>query len=182
MLLSVPKSLEAYLACYVLRAPTLQAELGPQGCDAHTGLFQIDINYREGGGPTEALSKADLVTALNGAGPFTVFAPTNAAFQELFTVLGVSGIDDLSAEALTPILLYHVLGTQAKSIDLSGYRYIHLGWLNLPESDWKRHGYEKKSLWINVINEINHKVIGRYLKEALPSKKIRMVGMVNTRC
>jgi len=70
----------------------------------------------------EALSKADLVTALNGAGPFTVFAPTNAAFEDLFTALGVSGIDDLSAEALTPILLYHVLGTQAKSTDLSaGY-------------------------------------------------------------
>ncbi len=70
----------------------------------------------------DALSKADLVNALNGDGPFTVFAPTNAAFEDLFTALGVSGIDDLSAEALTPILLYHVLGTQAKSTDLSaGY-------------------------------------------------------------
>jgi len=70
----------------------------------------------------EALTKANLVNALNGAGPFTVFAPTNAAFQELFTALGVSGIDDLSADALTPILLYHVLGVKAKSTNLSdGY-------------------------------------------------------------
>ena len=70
----------------------------------------------------EALIKADLVDALNASGPFTVFAPTNDAFQNLFTELGVSGIDDLSAEDLTPILLYHVLGTQAKSTDLStGY-------------------------------------------------------------
>jgi len=70
----------------------------------------------------EALTKADLVEVLNGNGPFTVFGPTNAAFQELFTTLGVDGIDDLSAEALTPILLYHVLGSEAKSGDLTnGY-------------------------------------------------------------
>lgn len=69
-----------------------------------------------------ALTKADLVNALNGDGPFTVFGPTNAAFEQLFMDLGVSGLDDLSAEALTPILLYHVLAIEAKSTDLSnGY-------------------------------------------------------------
>ncbi len=70
----------------------------------------------------DALVKADLVTALQGSGPFTVFAPTNSAFEALFQALGVNGIDDLSAEALTPILLYHVVGTKAMSTDLStGY-------------------------------------------------------------
>jgi transforming growth factor-beta-induced protein len=70
----------------------------------------------------DALAKADLVNALSGAGNFTVFAPTNAAFTALFNELGVSGIADLSKEALTPILLYHVLGTEAKSSMItSGY-------------------------------------------------------------
>ncbi len=70
----------------------------------------------------EALAKADLVNALNGDGNFTVFAPTNAAFTALFTELGISGIADLSKETLTPILLYHVLGTEAKSSMItSGY-------------------------------------------------------------
>ncbi len=63
----------------------------------------------------QALSKAELVNVLNGTGNFTVFAPTNAAFTALFAELGVSGVDALSKEALTPILLYHVLGTEAKS-------------------------------------------------------------------
>ncbi|MEM0933882.1 MAG: fasciclin domain-containing protein, partial [Bacteroidota bacterium] len=36
----------------------------------------------------EAVIKANLVDALNGEGPFTVFAPTNAAIEELFTLLG----------------------------------------------------------------------------------------------
>jgi transforming growth factor-beta-induced protein len=57
----------------------------------------------------EAVVKAGLVDALSAAGPFTVFAPTNQAFTDLFKTLGVSGIADLTAEQLTPILLYHVV-------------------------------------------------------------------------
>jgi transforming growth factor-beta-induced protein len=63
----------------------------------------------------QALTKAGLADVLNGAGNFTVFAPTNAAFNALFTQLGISGINDLTAETLTPILLYHVLGAEKKS-------------------------------------------------------------------
>lgn len=70
----------------------------------------------------EALQKANLVQALEADGPFTVFAPTNDAFNQLFSDLGVSGINELSAQTLTPILLYHVLGVKAESGDLStGY-------------------------------------------------------------
>ena len=69
-----------------------------------------------------ALQKAELVTALEADGQFTVFAPTNAAFNQLFTDLGVDGIDDLTKEQLTPILLYHVVGAKVKSTDLTnGY-------------------------------------------------------------
>lgn len=62
-----------------------------------------------------ALTKAELVGTLSGEGNFTVFAPTNAAFNQLFDDLGVTGIDDLSKETLTPILLYHVLGAKKTS-------------------------------------------------------------------
>jgi transforming growth factor-beta-induced protein len=62
-----------------------------------------------------AVVKADLVDALSADGPFTVFAPTNAAFDALFIDLGVTGIDDLTADALTPILLYHVVGANVRS-------------------------------------------------------------------
>lgn len=70
----------------------------------------------------EALVKADLVSALDGNGPYTVFAPTNAAFDMLFKDLGVNGIEDLPAEALKPILLYHVIGSSVESTELNeGY-------------------------------------------------------------
>jgi transforming growth factor-beta-induced protein len=74
----------------------------------------------------EALTKAGLAEVLNGAGNFTVFAPTNDAFNALFMKLGVSGIKDLSKETLTPILLYHVLGEEKKSGMLTAGYYTTL--------------------------------------------------------
>lgn len=57
----------------------------------------------------QAVVKAGLVDALSTAGPFTVFAPTNDAFNTLFSQLKISGIEDLTAEQLIPILTYHVV-------------------------------------------------------------------------
>ena len=55
-----------------------------------------------------ALKQAELVTSLSNAGPFTVFAPTNAAFDKLpaGTVDGLMK-DDKKAD-LQNILQYHV--------------------------------------------------------------------------
>ena len=46
---------------------------------------------------------------LNGTDQYTVFAPTNAAFQNLYTALGVSQISDLPAPLVRDVLLYHVV-------------------------------------------------------------------------
>ena len=55
-----------------------------------------------------ALTAADLVTTLQGPGPFTVFAPTNDAFAKVPpAVLNLLLSDQ---KALTGILLYHVIG------------------------------------------------------------------------
>ena len=64
-----------------------------------------------------ALKQAELVTALSNAGPFTVFAPTNAAFDKLpaGTVEGLMK-DDKKAD-LQNILQYHVT-TSALSTDM----------------------------------------------------------------
>lgn len=67
----------------------------------------------------EAVTKAGLAGALSADGPFTVFAPTNEAFKALFKQLGVSGVKDLTAEQLTPILTYHVVSGKVMSTDLS---------------------------------------------------------------
>ncbi len=59
-----PKQLQAYIAIFNLRAPTVQAELGWAGCDQHNGVFQLDVNYKQGGGTDEILIKADEVNAV----------------------------------------------------------------------------------------------------------------------
>ena len=66
---------------------------------------------------TAAVTAADLVETLQGAGPFTVFAPTDAAFAALPDGTVEALLNDIPA--LTNILLYHVVGSKAMSIDLS---------------------------------------------------------------
>lgn len=74
----------------------------------------------------EAVTKADLAGALSADGPFTVFAPTNEAFNNLFEQLGVKGIEDLTAQQLTPILTYHVVAGKVLSTDLSNISVVTL--------------------------------------------------------
>ncbi len=58
----------------------------------------------------EAVVAADLVATLSGPGPFTVFAPTNAAFASLLAELGVTKAQLLADKALlTAVLTYHVV-------------------------------------------------------------------------
>jgi len=64
---------------------------------------------------TGALAQANLVDTLSGDGPFTVFAPTDAAFAAISQIVG-----GLSMEQLTEILEYHVIsGVAAKAADLT---------------------------------------------------------------
>jgi uncharacterized surface protein with fasciclin (FAS1) repeats len=58
----------------------------------------------------EAVVKADLATTLSGAGPFTVFAPDNAAF--LSAGITSATVTSLSATALKDLLLYHTLASK----------------------------------------------------------------------
>lgn len=60
-----------------------------------------------------ALQRTNLTSVLEGAGPFTVFAPTNAAF----TAAGID-VNTVDVATLTDVLLYHVLGASVKSTDL----------------------------------------------------------------
>jgi len=67
----------------------------------------------------EAVVAADLAATLSGPGPFTVFAPTNAAFAALLTELGVSKAALLANKPLlTAVLTYHVLGARVLKADV----------------------------------------------------------------
>ena len=63
-----------------------------------------------------ALQAAGLVDTLKGAGPFTVFAPTDAAFAKI----PKADLDSLLAdkEALTKVLTYHVVPGKVMAADV----------------------------------------------------------------
>ena len=67
-----------------------------------------------------ALTAADLITTLKGPGPFTVFAPTDAAFAKL----PAGTVDDLlkpeNKAKLTAVLTYHVVSGKVMSSALAG--------------------------------------------------------------
>lgn len=65
-----------------------------------------------------ALEAADLVTTLQGEGPFTVFAPTDDAFAALPAGLLDKLLLPENLESLTAILLYHVVDGAVYSTDL----------------------------------------------------------------
>ena len=67
----------------------------------------------------EAAVAAGLVDTLSGDGPFTVFAPTDAAFAGLLAELHLSRQALLAdTELLKTVLLYHVLDTQVLAVDV----------------------------------------------------------------
>lgn len=62
-----------------------------------------------------ALKSAELIGALQGEGPFTVFAPTDAAFAKLPKGTVESLLEEKNRGALTGILTYHVVAGDVRS-------------------------------------------------------------------
>ncbi|MBT8220755.1 MAG: fasciclin domain-containing protein [Bacteroidia bacterium] len=68
----------------------------------------------------DALTQTGLVGALQGPGPYTVFAPTNQAFQNLLdSNADWNSLSDIDNATLSNILLFHVLGEAVMASDLS---------------------------------------------------------------
>jgi uncharacterized surface protein with fasciclin (FAS1) repeats len=84
-----------------------------------TGIAKTDPNLSI---LVQALVKADLATTLQGVGPFTVFAPTDAAFVAFLKTTPYATLNDVPKDVLTQILLNHVVSGNVKSTDLTtGY-------------------------------------------------------------
>lgn len=66
-----------------------------------------------------AVTAAELGETLSGAGPFTVFAPTDEAFAALPAGTVESLVQPENKEKLTGILTYHVVAGKVMSGDLS---------------------------------------------------------------
>ena len=72
-------------------------------------IIQNAVNSKEHTTLVAAVKAAGLVETLQGAGPFTVFAPTNAAFAKLPAGTVDSLLKPEAKEKLVAVLTYHVL-------------------------------------------------------------------------
>lgn len=88
----------------------------PSGPESSYAIISADARFSI---LVEALDRTGLDATLSGEGSFTLFAPTDAAFNDLFTEMGHSDLDELvnavSVNGLRDILLYHVLTTQVRA-------------------------------------------------------------------
>jgi uncharacterized surface protein with fasciclin (FAS1) repeats len=78
-------------------------------------IIENAVNSKDHTTLVAAVKAAGLVETLEGAGPFTVFAPTNAAFNKL----PAGTVDNLlkpeSKDKLTAVLTYHVISGKVDS-------------------------------------------------------------------
>jgi uncharacterized surface protein with fasciclin (FAS1) repeats len=70
----------------------------------------------------KAVQAADLVDTLSGPGPFTVFAPTDAAFSKLPSGTLESVLED--KQRLTKILTYHVVSGKYMASDVKKLKSV----------------------------------------------------------
>ena len=92
------------LSAALLLAPLSLAGDPPQP----TTVVEIAVGSPDHTTLVAALKAADYVRSLQNAGPFTVFAPTNAAFDKLPKGTLDNLVKPESKEALQNILKYHV--------------------------------------------------------------------------
>ncbi len=78
-------------------------------------IIENAVNSKDHTTLVAAVKAAGLVDTLSGPGPFTVFAPTNAAFEKLPAGTVDMLLKPENKDKLTKILTYHVVATNALS-------------------------------------------------------------------
>ncbi|WP_394793647.1 fasciclin domain-containing protein [Armatimonas sp.] len=81
-------------------------------------IVQNAVNSKDHTTLVAAVKAADLVETLQGAGPFTIFAPTNMAFAKLPAETVPTLLKPENKEALVKVLTYHVVAGRYSAKDL----------------------------------------------------------------
>lgn len=100
------------------QADSPEAEATPQAPEADKNIVEVAVAAGSFETLATALEAAGLVETLQGEGPFTVFAPTDAAFA----ALPEGALDELLAnpEKLKAVLLLHVVDGKVTANDVAG--------------------------------------------------------------
>lgn len=99
-------------------ASEIEAEDSLAQVEAESSIAEIVAGVEEFSTLEAALEAADLVEALSGDGPFTVFAPTNDAFAALPDGVVDALLLPENQDLLTDVLTYHVIPDEVASDEL----------------------------------------------------------------
>ncbi|MDB4315118.1 fasciclin domain-containing protein [Cyclobacteriaceae bacterium] len=90
----------------------------PSNKTASNTIVDVAVSNKDFSTLVAALKAADLVSALQGAGPFTVFAPTNDAFAKIDAETLASLLEKKNQKVLANILTYHVISGKLAAADV----------------------------------------------------------------
>lgn len=110
-------------ACFALVATTATAEnpmVGGAEMFPSKNIVENAVNSADHTTLVAAVKAAGLVDTLMGPGPFTVFAPTNAAFDRLDDGALAMLLEPEHKAQLTQILACHVVSADAMSLAIKG--------------------------------------------------------------
>ena len=89
-----------------------------QNATAQETIVDVAVGNEDFSTLVTALKSAELVGALQGDGPFTVFAPTNDAFAKIDSKTLSSLLEVDNKKALANILTYHVISGKITASDV----------------------------------------------------------------
>ena len=116
-----------------------------QAQEAEPTIVEIAASNPDFSTLVAAVQAAGLADTLAGEGDFTVFAPTNDAFDALFASLGIAPEDLLADKSLlTEVLLYHVAAGELTSEEVA-----YLGELRMANGDLSTISVRDGSPYIN---------------------------------
>ena len=103
-------------ALLAVAAPAASAQGGGNGHAARRNIVQVAVAAGSFTTLVDLVKAANLVGTLSGKGPFTVFAPTDAAFAKVPTAT----LDGLAADkaALRSVLTFHVVPGRITAADI----------------------------------------------------------------
>ena len=106
------------LSAFATVAYAANPMVGGAPMPADKNIVENAVNSKDHTTLVAAVKAAGLVETLQGAGPFTVFAPTNEAFAALPAGTVETLLKPENKDKLTKILTCHVVGAEAFSKDI----------------------------------------------------------------
>ncbi|MBO3116232.1 fasciclin domain-containing protein [Winogradskyella sp. DF17] len=103
---------------FILVLTTFVAFTVSQNATAQKTIVDVAVSNDNFSTLVTALKAADLVGALQGDGPFTVFAPTNDAFAKVDKNALNSLLQPENKKALANVLTYHVIPSKLMASDV----------------------------------------------------------------